>query len=58
MRLEDARKLPKYAKVRCGERVYDFGYVGQTGKLILYEEGERNMQDSCAVAPEFVEALP
>ena len=29
MRLEDARKLPKYAKVRCGERVYDFGYVGQ-----------------------------
>ncbi len=30
-------------------KVYDFGYVGQTGKAIIYEEGERNMQDSSAV---------
>ena len=30
-------------------KVYDFGYMGQTGKAIIYEEGERNMQDSFAV---------
>ncbi len=30
-------------------RTYDFGYMGQTGKAVIYEEGERNMQDSIAV---------
>lgn len=30
-------------------KVYDFGYVGGTGKAIIYEEGERNSQDSFAV---------
>jgi len=30
-------------------KVYDFGYIGQTGKAIIYEEGEYNMQDSSAV---------
>ena len=30
-------------------KVYDFGYMGQTGMAIIYEEGESNMQDSCAV---------
>ena len=30
-------------------RTYDFGYIGQTGKAIIYEEGERNMQDSITV---------
>ena len=30
-------------------RTYDFGYMGQTGKAIIYEEGECNMQDSYAV---------
>ena len=30
-------------------RIYDFAYIGQTGKAIIYEEGERNMQDSHAV---------
>jgi hypothetical protein len=30
-------------------KVYDFGYVGGTGKAIIYEEGEQNMQDSFAV---------
>ena len=30
-------------------KVYDFGYIGKTGKAIIYEEGERNMQDSYAV---------
>jgi len=30
-------------------KVYDFGYIGATGKAIIYEEGECNMQDSIAV---------
>ncbi len=30
-------------------RTYDFGYIGQTGKAVIYEEGERNMQDAVAV---------
>lgn len=30
-------------------KVYDFAYMGRTGKAIIYEEGESNMQDSCAV---------
>lgn len=33
-------------------KVYDFGYYGQTGKAIIYNEGERNMQDSFAVDPQ------
>lgn len=32
-------------------KVYDFGYWSQTGKAIIYNEGERNMQDSFAVNP-------
>ncbi|MEK6860106.1 MAG: hypothetical protein AABX54_04810 [Nanoarchaeota archaeon] len=28
---------------------YDFGYISQTGKAVIYEEGEMNMQDSIAV---------
>ncbi len=30
-------------------RVYDFGYLGQTGRAVIYEQGECNMQDSFAV---------
>lgn len=30
-------------------KVYDFGYIGMTGKAIIYNEGEHNMQDSYAV---------
>jgi len=30
-------------------RIYDFGYMGATGKAIIYEEGEMNMQDASAV---------
>jgi hypothetical protein len=30
-------------------KIYDFGYYGATGKAIIYNEGERNMQDSYAV---------
>lgn len=33
-------------------KVYDFGYYGQTGKAVIYSEGERNMQDSFAVDPQ------
>jgi len=31
------------------KKIYDFGYIGQTGKAVIYEEGARNMQDSIAV---------
>jgi len=30
-------------------KVYEFGYIGGTGKAIIYEEGEQNMQDSSSV---------
>lgn len=30
-------------------KVYDFGYMGQEGHAIIYEEGECNMQDAHAV---------
>ena len=30
-------------------KTYDFGYIGRTGKAIIYEEGATNMQDSYAV---------
>lgn len=36
---------------------YDFGYMGQTGKAVIYEEGERNMQDATAVDPAKLEKL-
>jgi len=32
-------------------RIYDFGYIGQTGLAVIYEQGECNMQDACAVDP-------
>ena len=32
-------------------RVYDFGYWGQIGKAIIYNEGECNLQDAIAVNP-------
>ncbi len=32
-------------------KVYDFGYFGQTGKAIIYNEGECNGQDAFAVNP-------
>jgi len=38
-------------------RTYDFGYIGQTGKAVIYEEGECNMQDSIAVDLEKLERL-
>ena len=32
-------------------RIYDFGYISQTGHAVIYEEGECNMQDAIAVDP-------
>jgi hypothetical protein len=32
-------------------RIYDFGYISQTGHAVIYEEGECNMQDASAVDP-------
>lgn len=58
MTLEEARRLPEYAKVRHKGTVYDYGYVSQTGRLVLYEEGERSMQDAVSVRPEEVERVP
>lgn len=37
-------------KVKFKGKTYDFGYYSaQDGYVVLYEEGERNMQDSFAV---------
>jgi len=37
--------------------IYDFGYLGQTGCVICYIEGERNGQDSFAIKPENLEKV-
>lgn len=42
-------------KVSFNGKTYDYGYMGQTGKAIIYEEGERNMQDAIAVDPKALE---
>lgn len=57
MTLQEAFRLPRGVKVWFKQQVYDFGYVGQTGSLVLYEEGEMNMQDAIAVDPADVEIL-
>lgn len=58
MTIDEALRLPEYAKVTYAGKPFDFGYVSQTGRLVLYEEGERNMQDSFAVPPDLVTAPP
>jgi hypothetical protein len=30
-------------------KVYDFGYITEGGKAVIYEEGTMNIQDSCVV---------
>jgi len=30
-------------------KVYDFGYISETGRAVIYEEGDTNMEDSIAV---------
>jgi len=67
MTLEEFKELPYGTKVvytyihpRSGKtlsEVREFGYIGATGRVILYEEGERNMQDAIAVNPEKVTLL-
>ena len=54
---EELKKLHQGDKVVCDGEVRDFGYIGQTGKAVLYEEGARNMQDSIAVDPKRVSLL-
>jgi hypothetical protein len=41
-------------KVKYKGKVYDFGYYSLDGMVVLYNEGERNMQDSFAVPEKFV----
>lgn len=38
-------------------KVYDFGYYGQNGHLICYEEGECNGQDAYAFDPSRIEPV-
>jgi len=38
-------------------KLYNFGYVGQTGQAIIYREAERNMQDSLAVNVNLLEKI-
>lgn len=45
MRFQQGQKV---VYIRDG-KTYDFGYMGQTGKAIIYEEGEQDMQSSMAV---------
>lgn len=49
--LEEGRKV---RDSKTG-KVYDFGYIGAEGKVICYEEGEYNMQDSVAIPIEDIE---
>lgn len=48
-KLEESFKPGDKVLFNRDKRIYDFGYIGATGKAIIYEEGERNMQDSSAV---------
>lgn len=34
--------------------LYDFGYYGTTGKIIVYIHGEMNGQDSYAIEPKYL----
>lgn len=44
-------------KFKCGDKVifkgktFDFGYISKTGRAVIYEEGEQNLQDAIAVDP-------
>jgi hypothetical protein len=59
----DAEKLLNNQWLKEGALVnysgdeYEFGYVGQTGKVILYKLGERNMQDSIVVNIEDINVI-
>ena len=51
MELEDKFKPGEKVLLLPENKVYDFGYMGQTGKAIIYNEGECNGQDAYAVNP-------
>ena len=38
-------------------KIYEFGYEGQSKKAIIYRQGERNMQDSLAVNINLLEKI-
>lgn len=48
MKISDFEDMKPGTKILVDGKIFDFGYVGQTGKVILYEEGECNMQDPIA----------
>lgn len=53
MSFHDFEKVTPGTKVRYlpDGTIYDFGYLGGTGLIICYVEGECNMQDSVAIEP-------
>jgi len=51
MRLEDFKDTPQLTPIMCDGVEEDFAYIGAAGKVVLYDKGERNMQDSIAVEP-------
>lgn len=51
MTTEQADHLPAGTPVIYQGKLYDFGYISQTGHAVIYEPGECNMQDSLAVMP-------
>jgi len=52
---ETPRKNPTEPEFVSGDKViyrrkiYDFGYISKTGRAVIYQEGEENMQDAIAV---------
>lgn len=54
MTLADAFKLTPGDKVLFipEKKIYDFGYISRTHKVIIYEVGEINGQDASAVSAE------
>ena len=50
MKKDTEKDYSEGEKVIYLDRVYDFGYYSATkGKVVIYEEGEKNMQDAIAV---------
>lgn len=47
-------RLKKYEKVlfKPTKTIYDYGYIGWTGYIIVYTEGEKSMQDAHAISPD------
>ena len=60
MTLEKAKNMKEGTKVIFipEGKIYEFGYIGKTGRIIIYNEGERNMQDSYACKPATLEIIP